>query len=245
MARNDKGEVIFDEEEQKKVDAIVQERVARAKAEKPADYDDLKTLNDELNELYPAMTPAQRAAIIRDQKARAAAVRAQQEAAKRADRNGTTPEQEMELLRLREEQESIRAALQAREKEDQRTRAAADEDRKRQARWDSDVAELAKAYPDVDVDKLSQDERFVEYAEGKGGRYTLTQIYERYLKFIGSAADDGIRKARDKETRSTGGGSAGDGRDYGLTAGQKKLLDDWNRENPMMKMTAKELASRL
>ena len=51
-----------------------------------------------------------------------------------------------------------------------------------------------------------------------------------------------MEKAAKKAERSTGAG--GGGVSAGLTAAQQRELDEWNREYPNLKMTAKEFLER-
>ncbi len=60
----------------------------------------------------------------------------------------------------------------------------AEEDKK----WFSnDLAEFQAKYPGVNLDELSADKKFNDYAEGKVGRKPLAQIYESYVSFIGES----------------------------------------------------------
>lgn len=65
MAIDESGNVTFTAEEQAKVDSIVQERLARAKAEKPADYDDLQEIAKELEAFDFTGTPAEKKLLLR------------------------------------------------------------------------------------------------------------------------------------------------------------------------------------
>lgn len=47
----------------------------------------------------------------------------------------------------------------------------------------SEIDEIQKAYPDLNVKQLLDDENFKDYADGKVGVKTLKQIYDGYLKF--------------------------------------------------------------
>ena len=44
-----------------------------------------------------------------------------------------------------------------------------------------DWADFALKHPDVELDDLMKDERFLDYADGKIGRKPLAQIYDNYL----------------------------------------------------------------
>ena len=52
----------------------------------------------------------------------------------------------------------------------------------------SELDELVKAYPDVNVAELLNDEDFKDYAEGKVGTKPLKQLYEGFVKLTGKRA---------------------------------------------------------
>lgn len=106
----------------------------------------------------------------------------------------------------------------------------------------SDAAEFAEAYPDVDIVKLEQDQRFKRFAGTRLYREPITQLYEDYLELTNGAAQAATAKAQSKAQRSTGAGSTGG--EVQLTNLQKKQLEEWNRKYPGMKMTAKEFLGR-
>lgn len=61
-------------------------------------------------------------------------------------------------------------------------KAKADDD----AYVQSDLAAFRKAYPDVDIKELLEDERFIDYADGKiEKKVPLSKIYEGYSKLVG------------------------------------------------------------
>lgn len=106
----------------------------------------------------------------------------------------------------------------------------------------SDAAEFAEAYPDVDIVKLEQDQRFKRFAGTRLYREPITQLYEDYLEVTNGAAQAATAKAQSKAQRSTSAGSAGG--DAQLTNAQRQQLEAWNRKYPNMKMTAKEFLGR-
>jgi hypothetical protein len=228
MARNDKGEVVFDEEEQKKVDEIVKERVARVKNEAPADYGDLRALDKELEDLYPNMTPAQRTEEIRKAKLTAKEAKAKREAAARADRNGTTEEQELEAMREKQRLDDLEARLQAKDQKEEEQKRAADESARQQELAKKQIAELGEAHPDLDLDKLNSDAKFIKYLKGKAlnESYTLKDAYEDYAEIVGEAETKGFIDAKRKERNSTGGSDGNKGGTYGLTPRQIQLAKE-------------------
>lgn len=106
----------------------------------------------------------------------------------------------------------------------------------------SDAEEFAQAYPDVDIVKLEQDQRFKRFAGTRLYREPITQLYEDYLELTNGAAQAATARAQSKAQRSTSAGSTGG--DVQLTNAQRQQLDAWNRKYPNMKMTAKEFLGR-
>ncbi|MBQ7567062.1 MAG: hypothetical protein IJT18_08070 [Oscillospiraceae bacterium] len=107
-----------------------------------------------------------------------------------------------------------------------------------------DVQDFLAAYPDMDADKLAaleQNASFRKFCGSRFGREPLAELYGSYLELVGQAGDAAAARERSKAERSTGGGSTGG---VTLTPAQQKSLDDWNRANPDMQMTAKEFLQR-
>lgn len=63
-------------------------------------------------------------------------------------------------------------------------RAAEEEAAKKAAWYDSDRADFIKRHPEVDINKLINDSRFAEYADGKVGARPLAEIYESYERHV-------------------------------------------------------------
>jgi len=106
-----------------------------------------------------------------------------------------------------------------------------------------DVTAFMEAYPDVDLGKLENNQAFRRFCGSRYGREPLADLYGDYLELAGSAQRSAMAKAESKQGRATGTG-AGNEAAVSLTARQQKELDDWNREYPQMKMTAKEFLER-
>ena len=106
----------------------------------------------------------------------------------------------------------------------------------------ADAEEFAQAYPDVDIVKLEQDQRFKRFAGTRLYREPITQLYEDYLDVTNGAAQAATAKAQSKAQRSTSAGSTGG--EVQLTNAQRKELEAWNKKYPSMKMTAKEFIGR-
>jgi hypothetical protein len=241
MAKDENGKVFFDADEQKELDRVVEERLARDRAKSQSETAEYREALEELKELGYEGTPAQVRDKLRQTKAQAKAQKELQDAEARALQNGTSPELEKELIALRKKVEDQDQFISSKKTEEQKAREQAEAAKDQDRRWEENVKEFETAYPDITVDDLAKNKRFVEFADGKKG--SLKSVYERFLEFSGD--DEKTRKARDKDFRSTGGGSGSTGRDYGLTASQKATLAEWNKRNPHAKMTEKEYAERL
>lgn len=69
-----------------------------------------------------------------------------------------------------------------------------------------DIEDFSKSYPDIDVNKLFNDERFNSFADGKLGNKPLREVYNDFLKFESfyeqKAEDDSTEKAVKKYART-------------------------------------------
>lgn len=140
---------------------------------------------------------------------------------------------------LRREEEDRRLAAQKR----QEMRESDEERRTRQEQEDfirADAQDFMARYPDVDLGNLEKNQTFRKFCGSRFGREPLADLYESYREIMGGAAASS--KAESRNARSAGGGTGTAG--SGLTAEAQGLLDKWNRENPEMKMTAKEFMNR-
>ena len=223
---------------QAELDKIVAERLARAK--KPDDYDDLKELLGELEEYGYPQSPKEAKEMIRAAKEQAKAERELAELEEQARVEGTSPELLKEIKELKgqvkelsEEKEAIKAAKQA---ELDRIKAEEEAD----AAWQTQVDEITEAHPDIDLETLNENTKFIKFIKGKSGM-TLKELYEDFIEFIGETESAAIKKAMSKAERSTGNGKGNSGKASILTDEQKKTLSDWNRKNPPgLQMSEKE-----
>ena len=142
-----------------------------------------------------------------------------------------------------EEEEDAKEVVrkQKRERAENEKREA---ETRRQREWvAADAADFSAKHPDVDLAKLDENARFRKFCGSRYGREPLAQLYEDWQEFAGEeAAAKAVGKAAKKAERSTGAG--GGGVSAGLTAAQQRELDEWNREYPNLKMTAKEFLER-
>lgn len=111
----------------------------------------------------------------------------------------------------------------------------------RRAFVEKDAQDFMSRHPNVGVAELIDNPRFREFCGSRFGKEPLADLYESYKKLTGEAESAGRAGAESRSRRSTGSGGGGGGV---LTPSQRASLDAWNRENPDMKMTAKEFLGR-
>ena len=105
-----------------------------------------------------------------------------------------------------------------------------------------DLANFQARHPEADVAKLDGNAAFRKFCGSRYGREPLADLYEDYLEIAGEREAAALARAESKASRATGSGG-GSGSET-LTASQQRALDEWNRNYPNMKMTAKEFLSR-
>ena len=234
------GKVVFEDAEQTEVNRIVEERLSRERS-KYADYDDLRGTITELNALgYEGNAKEVREAIkvAREESQRELELQALQE---QEEIEGTSPalvkkmkDMEKELQTLKgEKEEKIRAAEE---------RAQADAETAEQ------ISEFENDYPDVDLRTVLADEDFMEFMESSNPKLTVSQVYEKFNKYVHGAEKKAAAKIQSNLERSTSSGKQKGRNDtYGLTADQRTIVDDWNKScrNAKEKMTYEEFASTL
>jgi len=107
----------------------------------------------------------------------------------------------------------------------------------------NDLIDFIERFPDVDVEKLDNNQKFRKFCGSRYGKEPLGDLYENYIEIVSDAEKIANAKAKadTRNNRSTGSGNSGGPT---LTASQKSELDRWNRENPDMAMTPKEFLER-
>lgn len=155
--------------------------------------------------------------------------------AKQSGRNVDDVREEIEdrdFIRKMRNSEKVRAEAEA---------SAAAAEAEQMAFVAKDVKDFQAKYPGVNIGKLEQNTRFLEFCGSRYGREPLANLYESYMKITGEAASAGRAGAQSRKSRSTGSGGGGGEM---LTPSQRASLNEWNRANPDMKMTAKEFLRR-
>lgn len=105
-----------------------------------------------------------------------------------------------------------------------------------------DLGNFMARYPEVDVRALDNDKAFRRFCGSRYAREPLADLYRDYLALAGNAMETARVREQSRTRRATGSGSSGVG--TGLTAGEQRELDAWNKAFPSMKMTAKEFLER-
>lgn len=141
---------------------------------------------------------------------------------------------------LREEEEN-RSYISRKRREEKEQKEAMEALEKQKAFVAADLDTFMKKFPNVDPGKLEQNPKFRKFAKGRLYKEPLSELYEDYLDIVSDAEKAAVERAASRAARSTGGGQSG-GADL-LTAKQRAELEEWNANNPSMKMTAKEFLS--
>jgi hypothetical protein len=236
--KTEDGKIVFDEEEQAKVDEIVADRLTREKS-KYADYNDLKEIESELEEFGYTGTPAEKKAAI---KAYKESLKEQQqsnyqEEIEHVANDGEIPDEKV-LNALAKKfgvsadkvEKAIKKSIEADDAEERK--------RKDDESWNKEISEFEEKYSTVDIAKLAEDKKFIKFAKGKN--MPLVERYEEYLEFLGDSEKEFTAKIQSNIDRSTSSGKQkGDalGGTYGLTADEQELA----KENGM---TLKEYYER-
>jgi len=139
------------------------------------------------------------------------------------------------------QEDADREYIRKKKAEESEAAERAEKKREREQFFREDLENFQERYPDVDVEKLDSNKKFRKFVGSRYGREPLAELYEDYIDLVSEAEKNGIAKATTRSNRSTGTGESGG---QTLTAQQKKDLDTWNRNNPDMKMTAKEFMTR-
>lgn len=142
-----------------------------------------------------------------------------------------------------EEEEDAKEVVR-KQKRERAEREKADAEAERQKDWIAqDAAAFVREHPDVDISKLDGNAKFRRFCGSRYGKEPLSELYADWQELVGEeAAAKAVEKAAKKAERSTGAG--GGGVSAGLTAAQQRELDEWNREFPHLKMTAKDFLER-
>jgi len=158
-----------------------------------------------------------------------------EELRKRAAEQGRTVEEV-------EEEEENRSFITRKRKEEEAQKAERARQEQRVRFMTDDLNRFVERHPNVDVARLEQNQKFRLFAGNRLYKEPLAALYEDFVQVVGDAERAALAKAESRSRRSTGGGQGGGG--VSLTAEQAAALEEWNRDNPEMRMTAKEFMNR-
>ena len=153
--------------------------------------------------------------------------------AEEAKKTGKTVEE------LMEEQENKELLAELRKQKKEKAERS-EQDRKNLEFAIGDIKNFRSAYPDVDVQKLTENKAFLRFAGSRYGKEPLADLYGDFSELVSDAGRAAVLKSTSKAERGTGGGNGGEG----LTKAQAEALREWNAANPDMPMTAKEFLKR-
>lgn len=201
---------------QEDVDRIVGERLSREKASK-ADYEDLKEIADSLEVYGYTGSVADKKALFKqhaEAKRQAEAVEALEE---EAIKSGSSPEM---LARLKKAEELLEKIQEKEQKQQQEM----ENKQKVDEAWNQQTALFQEKYPDVDMPKLAENERFMKFL--RSSTLPFVEAYEDYIDLVGGAEKAAVEKIKANDDRSTFSGKAKaepSGGTHGLTDNQQSL----------------------
>jgi uncharacterized protein (UPF0335 family) len=210
------GTVVFEGAEQQELDRIINDRLGREK-QKYHDYEDAKGILEELNAYgYQGDAKAVRQAV-KAQREETQRQQELQELQEQAKNKGTSPELLAEMRELKKELAEIK-----KEKEDKiQAVKQADQQKEKMATM---VSEFEETYPDVDLEKLNNNDDFIEFYKDSNPNLSLAKVYERYAKYTHGAVQKATAKIQVNLDRSTSSGKNKQKTEsYGLTERQKAL----------------------
>lgn len=224
---------------QAELDKIVADRLARAK--RPDDYEDLKELLSELEEYGYPQSPKEAKELLKQQKAQEKAQKQLEELEEQAELQGTSPELLKKMADLEAKVIDLESEKREKQVEIEKNLAEAKAKEESDAAWQTQIDEITEAHPEIDLETLEANQKFIKFIKGKNGM-TLKELYEDFIDFIGETESEAVKKAMSKAERSTGSGKgSGTGGGGKLTDAEKQTLKDWNAKNPKyLQMTETE-----
>lgn len=85
------------------------------------------------------------------------------------------------------------------------------------------LAEFTASHPDIDIEKLNNDEHFFNYYKKLSKDVKFGDAYETYIELVGKSRAAELAELAAKDERSTGNGSAQQGSHFGLSEKQREL----------------------
>lgn len=185
MAIDENGKVYFTEEEQAKVNEVVQERVGRVKKELPEDYEKLKEIASTLEDFgFTGSVDEKITALKTEKETRKQAQQADtyKEAVQSYEGVTELPSDAVIAALAKQFNKDPETMKKALEKQVEATEKEAKE-KEFQAQWDKQLKDFVEKYSDVDLEKLDNDLKFRKFVKGKN--LPLVELYEEYVDFVG------------------------------------------------------------
>lgn len=212
------GKITFTPEQQAHMDKIIGQRITSEKA-KYAGYDDMKEIVETMEQFGYTGSVSDKKAAFKAYAEERRKARELAELEEEADKVGTSPELLAEIKQVKAELAEMKKDKQKNEQEMQEKQKQADS-------WKEQVEEFSLAHADVDVAKLYENKKFMEFVADSRPGLTLLQVYDKYIDLIGSAEKAAIEKIKSNNDRSTSSGRAKGSPDdgtYGLSEYQQQL----------------------
>lgn len=222
------GKVTFTPEEQEVIDQMAG-RIRAEEKRKYADHEDIVNILDDFD--YAGMTAAEKKELLKQNAAAYKAAKAEQQKQdeltalkEQAKNEGTSPALLAEIKTLKNELAEIKGERQA-------VKQAEEQQKQTQARYSKEVQEFQanEKYTGIDLSKLLKDEDFSEFYQSSNPALTISQVYDKYVKYVGGAEAAAVAKIKANSDRSTASGKQkGEavGGTYGLTARQQTLAEE-------------------
>lgn len=213
------GEKTFTQSE---LDRIVKDRLVRER-EKYTGYDDLKAVVEELNQFGYAGSAKEVREAIKAQKEAYQQSEELETLQQQAEEDGITPALAKKMKALEDKLEKSTKVIEDLIGERESKQKEVETKKKADDEWNAQVKDFTDGYPDIDLDELAKNQKFMKFARGKS--LPLVELYTDFVEFIGEAEAETIAKVKSKNERSTSSGksASSDGGSYGLSERQKTL----------------------
>lgn len=218
---NQEGGVTFTPEQQAHMDKIIGQRITSVKASY-AGYEDLKEIADNLKSFGYEGTVAEVKAELKAEAEQRKKATELKELEEEAETTGTSPELLAEIKALKKDLAEIKSEKEQQKQQEEANKKAAES-------WTEQVAEFTTAHPDIDMDKLPSNEKFMKHLKNSNPSLSFLEVYDGFIELVGSVESEAIDKIKANDSRSTFSGKAKadpTGGTHGLTERQQKLAKD-------------------
>lgn len=104
----------------------------------------------------------------------------------------------------------------------------------------ADIQDFAEKNPTVNIEALLDNKAFLDYADGKLLKKSLSEIFSGFEKLVGNAGEAAVAKSASKSYRASSTGSSSTQTGSLLTPEQERNRLAWNRANPNAQISQKE-----